>query len=211
MWTLLLSLSQAAEVHLVATDAFGRVVEEARWIAEPGVLVAEAMGDGTVDLVPGHYVIAATAEGFYGQVVELDVVEGRRHELQVVLDTSTVKLTERRIVIPDKVYFETGLAVIKPESFDMLREVARVVVEHPELLLVSIEGHADERGGEDFNEDLSRRRAAAVQAFLVQSGVAASRLQHKGWGESKPVVEGSDEEAWSQNRRVEFLILERAD
>jgi outer membrane protein OmpA-like peptidoglycan-associated protein len=211
MWSLLLASAWSAEVHLVATDAFGRVVEEARWTAEPGVLVAADMGDGVVDLVPGHYVIAATAEGFYGQVVELDVAEGRRHELQVVLDTSTVTLTERRIVIPDKVYFETGLAVIKPESFDMLREVARVVVEHPELLLLSIEGHADERGGEGFNEDLSTRRAAAVQDFLIASGVAPSRLQHRGWGETRPVVEGGDEQAWSQNRRVEFLILERAD
>lgn len=202
--------SMVAGVHLVAVDPFGRPVEEATWTLEDGV-IADQMGDGTVDLPPGHYRVAVTAPGFFGQNLEFDVVAGHDSEVQAVLDASLVTLTDRAIVIHDKVYFETNLAVIKPESHELLRQVARVMVEHPELLEIRVEGHADERGGDDFNLDLSHRRAQAVRQFLIAQGVSPSRLVAKGFGESQPVAEGHDEAAWEQNRRVEFIITERLD
>ncbi|HJN76309.1 MAG TPA: OmpA family protein [Myxococcota bacterium] len=206
---LLIGLVFAEPVHLVAVDAHGRVVEEAVWTAEAGEVART--GDGTVELPPGHHRLAVSAEGFFGATVDLDVRAGKTGEIQAVLDASMVTLEERRIVIHDAIYFETNKAIIKPESHDLCRQIARLIVEHPELRLVSVEGHADARGTEDFNLELSTRRAAAVVDFLVGQGVSSERLQSRGWGELRPVVEGVDEEAWSQNRRVEFLVVERAD
>lgn len=206
---LLIGLALAEDVHLVAVDAHGRVVEEAVWTSRSGEIARS--GDTTVDLAPGQHRLAVTAEGFFGASVDLDVREGGTGEIQVVMDASLVTLEARRIVIHDTIYFETNRAVIKPESHDLCRQIARLIVEHPELRLISVEGHADARGGEDFNLDLSTRRAAAVVDFLVAQGVSPDRLQSRGWGELRPVVEGEDEAAWSQNRRVEFLVVERAD
>lgn len=206
---LLIGLAFAEPVHLVAVDAHGRVVEEAVWRTEAGEVART--GDGTADLPVGHHRLAVSAEGFFGATVDIDVRAGGTGEIQAVLDASMVTLEDRRIVIHDTIYFETNKAVIKPESHDLCRQVARLITEHPELRLISIEGHADARGGEDFNLELSTRRAAAVADFLVVQGVDAKRVQSRGWGELKPVVDGEDEEAWSQNRRVEFLVVERAD
>lgn len=69
---------------------------------------------------------------------------------------------------------------------------------------VTIEGHADERGTEEYNLQLSNRRAATVKRYLTDLGVAAGTLETVGYGEERPSVNGSNEEAWAANRRVEF-------
>ena len=71
---------------------------------------------------------------------------------------------------------------------------------------VLIAGNCDERGTEEFNLALGQRRAAAVKDYLVQRGVAATRVETVSFGEERPVAQGSDEGAWSQNRRAEFEI-----
>ena len=69
---------------------------------------------------------------------------------------------------------------------------------------VTLEGNADERGTEEYNLQLSNRRAASVKKYLVDLGVPASKLSAVGYGENRPVNRGHNEEAWAQNRRVEF-------
>lgn len=69
---------------------------------------------------------------------------------------------------------------------------------------VTLEGHADERGTEEYNLQLSNRRAASVKDYLERLGVSASLLDSVGYGENRPAVNGSNEEAWAANRRVEF-------
>lgn len=198
------------ELLLVATDPFGRTVD-ATWTLSDGSILAEGVSQATQQMPVGRYRMAVTAEGFFGTTVEVDVVPQARSEVQTMLDASLVTLTDRAIVIHDKVHFETALAVIKPESFDLLGQVARVIIEHPEVLTVSVEGHADERGGDDYNLDLSTRRARAVLEFLARAGVSKTRLESQGFGETRPLEEGSTEEAWAKNRRVEFVITKRAD
>jgi peptidoglycan-associated lipoprotein len=79
--------------------------------------------------------------------------------------------------------------------------------DNPDLSLIEVQGHSDERGSVEYNRDLSRRRARAVVAYLVAKGVDPSRLGSKGFGARRPVARGADESAWSQNRRVEFVIV----
>jgi peptidoglycan-associated lipoprotein len=71
-------------------------------------------------------------------------------------------------------------------------------------LRFTLEGHADERGTDEFNMVLSQKRAAAVRKYLVDLGVSGGALDTVGYGENKPAVNGSGEEAWATNRRVEF-------
>jgi peptidoglycan-associated lipoprotein len=71
-------------------------------------------------------------------------------------------------------------------------------------LRFTIEGHADERGTEEYNMVLSQRRASSVRNYLVSQGVAGGSLDTVGYGENKPAVDGHSEAAWATNRRVEF-------
>lgn len=73
-------------------------------------------------------------------------------------------------------------------------------------LQVRISGHADERGSDEYNLALGNRRAAAAKRYLVNKGVADSRITISSFGEEQPVAMGSDESAWAQNRRDEFEI-----
>jgi len=71
---------------------------------------------------------------------------------------------------------------------------------------IQVAGHTDERGSDEYNLALGQRRAAAVKAYLVQRGVPDGRISTVSYGEEHPIAQGSDESAWSQNRRAEFAI-----
>jgi peptidoglycan-associated lipoprotein len=71
---------------------------------------------------------------------------------------------------------------------------------------VTLEGHCDDRGSEEYNLALGERRASAVKRYLVDLGVSASRLRTVSFGEAKPSAAGHDESAWKWNRRVEFAL-----
>ncbi|MEE2786151.1 MAG: OmpA family protein [Myxococcota bacterium] len=120
-----------------------------------------------------------------------------------------VVLTRDKIEINEKVYFETDKAVIKPESYGLLDEVAAVLRKYPQVEKVEVQGHTDSRGSDTYNLDLSDRRAGAVKAYLVQRGIEAARLESRGYGETRPVDPGENKAAWSKNRRVEFIIIKR--
>jgi peptidoglycan-associated lipoprotein len=72
-------------------------------------------------------------------------------------------------------------------------------------VIVRLEGHADERGTSDYNQALGERRALAVRDALAAAGVAAAQMSTLSYGESRPVAAGSNEQSWSQNRRVEVV------
>jgi outer membrane protein OmpA-like peptidoglycan-associated protein len=122
------------------------------------------------------------------------------------------------IVIMDKVHFATDRDIILDESKPLLAEVARLLVAHPEILEVRIEGHTDIRASDAYNLELSQRRVDSVRAFLIEQGIAEQRLQAEGFGHEHPLVDDSkcdqsDEELdkgclekTSKNRRVEFHI-----
>lgn len=122
-----------------------------------------------------------------------------------------VRVTQFKIEILDKVFFQYDKAIIKPESFGLLDEVARVLVEAPELTKIQVEGHTDDQGSDDYNLDLSQRRAESVVSYLVAQGVDPLRLVAKGYGKSRPLVTGPAARrpaGRALNRRVEFVITE---
>nr|WP_240806686.1 OmpA family protein [Polyangium spumosum] len=119
-------------------------------------------------------------------------------------------LAEQEIVISQQVQFETGTAVLRPESDGVLGEVARVLAEHPEITRVEVQGHTDDTGPPDVNRALGQDRAESVVEWLVRRGVARERLQPKGYGSDRPIADNTTEEGRGKNRRVEFRILEKA-
>ncbi len=126
---------------------------------------------------------------------------------KLVMSARAIKITETALEIPEKVFFQSGLAVIDERSYALLSAIADVLTEHPELTMVSVEGHTDSSGKAKANKTLSQERADAVVAFLVEKGVAAERLSAKGWGQEKPVGSNETDEGKAANRRVEFLIV----
>ena len=73
-------------------------------------------------------------------------------------------------------------------------------------VMIRIAGHTDERGSDEYNLALGQRRAAAVKAYLVQNGIPETRIETISYGEERPTAQGSEEGAFSQNRRAEFEI-----
>ncbi len=105
------------------------------------------------------------------------------------------------------VQFDYDKSDLRPESRPVLDEAASVLRENPEIR-VSIEGHTDSRGSEEYNMALSYRRANAVYRYLVAAGVAPERLEVIGYGESRPVASNDTESGRAQNRRVELRVVE---
>lgn len=115
-----------------------------------------------------------------------------------------------RIVIHQRVEFETGTSALRPESAEVLGRVAEILAAHPEITRVEVQGHTDEVGTRDFNQRLSRGRAEAVVLWLSQHGVAEARLVARGYGSDVPLATNATAEGRRTNRRVEFRIVERA-
>lgn len=109
-------------------------------------------------------------------------------------------------IVANGIRFESGKADIKPESMGIINEIYGMMKEHPEIR-ISIEGHTDNVGDEAMNQALSEKRAAAVKEKLVSMGIDSSRLESKGWGESRPVADNNTPEGRANNRRVEFVKL----
>lgn len=104
------------------------------------------------------------------------------------------------------VYFGYDSAQVDPAESSKIEAVAEHLKANPSAG-ITVEGHCDERGSNDYNLALGERRALAVRAYLIGLGVDAGRVQTKSLGEESPAAPGHDESAWSQNRRAEFVLF----
>lgn len=103
------------------------------------------------------------------------------------------------------VKFETGKAVLKPESSKVLTDMADILKRYPSYLL-KIEGHTDNQGKDEANMALSEKRAQACADFLATKGIEKTRFRVKGFGKTKPVADNKTAAGRTQNRRVEFEL-----
>jgi outer membrane protein OmpA-like peptidoglycan-associated protein len=151
------------------------------------------------------------AEGFQPGETIVTVTAGKQVDAIVILTPSRVVLTAERIDIREQVFFEYDKAVIKPESYGLLNEVASIIISHPEILRIRIEGHTDDKGSDSYNLKLSQARADSVRDYLIRQGVPAVRLYSIGYGETRPIADNKTASGQALNRRVVFYIEERAD
>jgi outer membrane protein OmpA-like peptidoglycan-associated protein len=123
-----------------------------------------------------------------------------------------VRVTQGEIVILEQVQFKTGSAVILPVSDDLLRQVAGVLVEHPEIVKLEVQGHTDSRGSKKYNRKLSQKRADSVMKWLVTFGqIDNGRLSAHGYGPDQPMADNATPEGRQKNRRVQFKIIEKSN
>jgi outer membrane protein OmpA-like peptidoglycan-associated protein len=118
-----------------------------------------------------------------------------------------VIVSRSKLEILEQVRFATGKSAIAPESLPHLDQVAAVLKNHPDLLLVRVEGHTDNVGNAVSNLVLSQARADAVASYLESMGVARERLEPTGYGLSRPIASNKTAAGRAANRRVAFTIL----
>jgi peptidoglycan-associated lipoprotein len=104
----------------------------------------------------------------------------------------------------EAIYFDFDRYEIRSDAKPTLRGNADAIKSNAGWGTVTVEGHCDERGSEEYNLALGERRASGVKRYLVDLGVPESRLRTVSFGEAKPAVVGHDESAWRYNRRSEF-------
>jgi outer membrane protein OmpA-like peptidoglycan-associated protein len=124
-----------------------------------------------------------------------------------------VVIGEGQLEILEKVYFKKGSAKLQKRSWALLDNVAAVLIAHPEIKKLRIEGHSDKSGSLKFNMILSKKRANTVVRYLVGRGqVSKSRLVAQGFGPKKPLMpDAKTKEEQAMNRRVEFHIAKKAE
>ena len=106
------------------------------------------------------------------------------------------------------VYFGFDSTVVPPSQLPKIDEVVRHLTDRTDRVVI-VEGHCDERGSNEYNLSLGENRAIIIRNYLVQSGIAADRIETRSFGAESPAVDGHDESAWSKNRRGEFAIYQK--
>jgi outer membrane protein OmpA-like peptidoglycan-associated protein len=173
-----------ADAARAAADAERQRAEDARRSAEAQAQQAQA--------------VAAQSQQ------ERDALRQRlREQLNLVLET---RETARGLIVNvSDVLFDTGKATLKPGARERLARVAGILLSHPDLH-IQVEGHTDDVGAADYNQQLSVRRAEAVRAYLVQNSIPPTAVGTTGFGESQPVATNGTASGRQQNRRVELVV-----
>jgi outer membrane protein OmpA-like peptidoglycan-associated protein len=172
-------------------------------IADAGITATVTRGSFSVEVPTGSWIVKAEAAGHSSATSSATVAAGA---------SSTINFTLRRALVQGQVmsfaniYFDSGSATLKSESYPVLDEIADLLKANTNVR-VEIGGHTDSDGSESFNQDLSERRATSVRTYLTQRGVPASMLTTRGYGETSPVASNSTADGKAQNRRIEFRVL----
>lgn len=143
---------------------------------------------------------AETGAGMDGATQGMDIGSGVYQGMSI--DDPASPLAKRVI------YFEFDSSEVTPADRETLTHHANYLRENP-TAAITLEGHGDERGSREYNIGLGERRAQAVRQIMELQGVGANQLSTVSYGEEKPAVDGHDESAWSQNRRVELVYPAR--
>ena len=115
-------------------------------------------------------------------------------------------LMDPSIFKANTVYFEYDRATVKPGERTKMDAVAAYLKDNASNKLL-VEGHCDERGTPEYNRALGERRAQALREYVANLGVGPERIRTISYGEDRPAQDGHNEEAWSKNRRGEFILL----
>ena len=123
---------------------------------------------------------------------------------------SMIVLSPDRIETLDAIQFDRGAKVsISKASFNVLGQIGATMRAHPEIIRMRVTVHVHPSGNYDKDQDVSDKRAQAIRDWLVQYGIAAARVEARGFGSSKPLAQDGQKGAADINNRVELIILER--
>jgi outer membrane protein OmpA-like peptidoglycan-associated protein len=196
------------------SDAKGQPVPGATvQITGPATRSIVSGPDGSLaaqDLPAGEYTARVDAPKYFLKTQSFSVAAGTDVNLPITLvekpKVAQVTLSAREVHIGTQVVFESNSADIAASSNSLLAEVADVLARNPQVQHVQVQGHTDNRGDPAANLELSQRRAEAVVQWLINAGVDASRLEAKGYGDTRPLVPNLTPANRARNRRVQFVI-----
>jgi len=171
-------------------------------------VVSDTTGSYTVSLPePQAYAIEINASGYLYYLDILDYTSASGDE-KLRQDFFLRKVEVGTKVVLDHIFFETGKAILRPESEEALNQVLRFLENNPSMRL-EISGHTDNTGSLRINQKLSRDRASSVVNYLVGKGIPQEMLESKGYADTQPVAENNTTEGRTKNRRVEFKVLSK--
>lgn len=153
--------------------------------------------------VSNQYTIELSVPGYYRHFYVLNASAG---ETVLRHDIIMSKLETQVSVILNNIFFAYDSDEILPSSIPSLDNAVNTLLDNP-LIKVEISGHTSTEGADDYNLELSRKRAKSVVEYLIRRGISTERLSWKGYGETKPLNDNSTDEMKQKNRRVEFKVL----
>ncbi|GAA4799904.1 OmpA family protein [Litoribaculum gwangyangense] len=162
-----------------------------------------------------NYILSTHKDGFKDASVDFLANRGVKTTYNKNLELLTTepviaKVEDEMRIVLENIYFDFNKYSVKEESTISLNKVVKVLKDNPEMTL-AINAHTDNKGKDSYNLNLSNKRAASAVKYLIKNGISKDRLQSKGYGESKPLIDcknNCSEEDLQANRRVEFVILE---
>jgi outer membrane protein OmpA-like peptidoglycan-associated protein len=176
--------------------------------AAAGAVIGQVIGRDTKGTLIGA-AIGAAVGGLGGAGIGKMMDNQERDMRQAMAQSEAATVTREgnllAVTFKGDVTFDTNSTVVRPGLYSELNRVAGVLNQYPQTL-VRVEGHTDSVGSEQYNQDLSIRRAMAVKNLLVQRGVADSRVEGVGYGETMPMATNNTEAGRQRNRRVEIKI-----
>jgi len=175
----------------VALFAWGCSKEKPETDPQPQT-APEAPADSTLNL---DTLVTDTLSADSLARLEAERLEAERARLEELIN---------RIMLED-VYFDYDRSELTENAKRLLAQVAEILV-NENRFIVTVEGHTDARGTEDYNISLGARRSTVVREFLIAYGVDANRLVSVSYGKERPKVQGTDETAYSKNRRAHFRV-----
>lgn len=173
-----------------------------------GAVLGQAIGHNTTSTVIGAAIGAAVGGG--GGYGVGKMMDNQERDMRAALASSEAAAVSREgnllaVTFKGDVTFDTNSAVVRPGLHSEIDRVARVMTQYPDTV-IRVEGHTDSRGSNEYNMDLSNRRANSVKDLLVQRGVPGNHIEVVGFGETMPVASNDTEAGRQKNRRVEIKI-----
>jgi outer membrane protein OmpA-like peptidoglycan-associated protein len=173
--------------------------------AAAGAVIGNQSGNNRTGAVAG-----AVIGGAIGAAIgrRMDQQEKELRQIEGV-DVSRPSEGEIEVRLTSDILFDFNSAALRSESRQTLRDLAQTFSRYSDINYIEVEGHTDSVGSDDFNLDLSRRRASSVRDYLVDQGVASTYIVARGFGESQPKSSNDTASGRQLNRRVEISIKAR--
>jgi outer membrane protein OmpA-like peptidoglycan-associated protein len=173
-----------------------------------GGVLGQAIGHSTKGTLIGAAIGAAVGgAGGYGIGKMMDNQEKAMRDTLATSEAAAVSREGNLLAVTFKgdVTFDTNSTEVRPGLYSEINRVAGVLNQYPDTF-IRVEGHTDSKGSNEYNMNLSKRRSDAVKTLLVLRGVADSRIEVVGFGETMPVATNDTEAGRQKNRRVEIKI-----
>jgi outer membrane protein OmpA-like peptidoglycan-associated protein len=155
-----------------------------------------------------HYGFRAEAEGYVAVSENIDLRDKDQKYTEINRDLILVPIIVEVTIVMNNIFFDFDKAVLNAESMPELNRITEFLTKNGNIK-ISISGHSDSSGPEEYNMVLSQRRAQSVRNYFTSNGVDPGRIDVKFYGESQPIDTNGTIEGRRKNRRVVFTIVEK--